>query len=73
MNKKHTEFMEARRAIRDLYGSVTCSVYGVILIYKGVPVGELGWKYWAYKIIRYMKTKGRWRSGDESILSEGKD
>ena len=71
MNKKQSKFMKARRSIIYAYGKATCSVNGVILIYKGVPVGELGWKYWAYKIVRCMQTGGRWdSSGMELLLLE---
>ena len=70
MNEKHKEFMKARRAIKYAYGRATCSVNGVILIYRGIPVGELGWKYWAYKIVRYMQTGGTLYGGGMKLLAE---
>ena len=69
-SKKHQEFLKARRAVKWHYGVATITFDGIMIMYKGVPLGEIGWRYITYKVIRYMDTGGYLYNRREEVIIE---
>ena len=45
-------YLDAQASLRMDWNGVTCTNEGKYLMLDGVPVGELGWKWWISKVIK---------------------
>lgn len=51
MSNHQQRYVRMSQTLRLSYGKATHTIDGKYVLLDGEPVGELGWKWWVYKVI----------------------
>lgn len=57
MNNMHKRYKDAEASLKMDWRNATCWIDGRYIMLDGIPVGELGWKWWILKVMRHANTR----------------
>lgn len=65
MNRNQQRYNRMDTTLRLNFGRATHTIRGKYVMLDGEPVGELGWKWWVYKVIDALGWKSERKSKEE--------